>query len=111
EISRPSVPEPRVRSYFPETLFWNPAIITDEWGEAEVKLPIADSITTWRMSFMANSPNGKLGSTTAPLRTFQDFFVDIDAPLALTMNDRVEIPVSIYNYHPGPQEVQITLEP
>lgn len=103
-------PEPRVRQFFPETMYWNPALITDEQGRAEIKVPMADSITTWRMSMLANSANGQLGSATAPLRVFQDFFADIDLPVSLTQGDRVEIPVAVYNYLPGDQDVSLTLD-
>jgi hypothetical protein len=101
---------PRVRAFFPETMYWHPAILTDARGKAEVTLPVADSITTWRMSLLANSIHGQLGSTTAPLRVFQDFFVDLDLPVALTQGDRVEVPVAIYNYLPTAQRVTVTLE-
>ncbi|MHB9133311.1 MAG: alpha-2-macroglobulin family protein [Armatimonadota bacterium] len=101
----------RIREYFPETMYWNPSIITDEKGKAEIRIPMADSITTWRMSTIANTIHGQLGSTTTPLRVFQDFFVDIDLPIALTQNDRVEIPVAVYNYLPEPQQVTLTMEP
>jgi len=101
---------PRVREYFPETMYWNPSLITNEKGQAELRLPMADSITTWRLSLMANSVRGQLGSATAPVRVFQDFFVDIDLPVSLTQNDRVEIPVAVYNYLPESQEVTLTLK-
>jgi len=101
---------PRVREFFPETMYWNPSIITDEQGKAQVRVPMADSITTWRLSMMANSATGQLGSATAPLRAFQDFFVDIDLPLTLTQDDRIAIPVAVYNYLPEPQRVTVTLE-
>ncbi|MCX6380157.1 MAG: type II secretion system protein GspG [Armatimonadetes bacterium] len=101
---------PRVREYFPETLLWNPEMVTNEQGEAEIRLPIADSITTWRTSVMGNGLDGQLGSTTSSIKVFQDFFVDIDLPVALTQNDRLEIPVAIYNYMPVAQEVKLTLK-
>lgn len=100
----------RVRSYFPETMYWNPALITDDSGHAELRLPMADSITTWRLSMMANSTKGRLGSATAPIKVFQDFFVELDLPVSLTQNDRVDIPVAVYNYLPGPQEITLTLQ-
>lgn len=105
-----AAPEPRVRQYFPETMYWNPAIITDARGRADVRVPVADSITTWRMSMLANSALGQLGSATAPLKVFQDFFVDLDLPVSLTQNDRVEIPVAVYNYLAGEQDVSLALE-
>ncbi|MHB0939278.1 MAG: MG2 domain-containing protein [Armatimonadota bacterium] len=103
-------PAVRLREYFPETMYWNPALITDEHGKAELRIPMADSITTWRMSLFANSAGGQMGSATAPLRVFQDFFVDIDLPVSLTQNDSVSIPVAVYNYLPETQTVKLTLE-
>jgi hypothetical protein len=102
--------EPRVRQYFPETMYWNPELITDDRGRAELKLPLADSITTWRMSMIANSAAGQLGSATTGIKVFQDFFADIDLPVSLTQNDRIEIPVAVYNYLPHGQKVTLTLK-
>ncbi|MCW3095536.1 MAG: Large extracellular alpha-helical protein [Chthonomonadaceae bacterium] len=101
---------PRVREYFPETMYWNPMLLTDDKGQAEIRVPMADSITTWRMSAMANSLNGQLGSATSGVKVFQDFFVDIDLPLSLTKDDHVEIPVAVYNYLPTAQTVSLKLE-
>jgi uncharacterized protein YfaS (alpha-2-macroglobulin family) len=100
----------RVRSYFPETLYSNAAILTNEDGTASVTIPMADSITTWRISAMANTQSGLLGSLNAPLKVFQDFFADIDLPVALTQNDEVTIPVAVYNYLPEAQKVKLVLE-
>ena len=36
---------PRLREYFPETLLWQPEILTGRAGHATVKVPLADSIT------------------------------------------------------------------
>ncbi len=99
----------RIREYFPETLFFNPAIITDAYGNASIALKMADSITTWRMASMASSLGGALGSASTPIRVFQDFFIDIDLPVALTQNDRISIPVAVYNYLPGSQRIKLEI--
>jgi uncharacterized protein YfaS (alpha-2-macroglobulin family) len=57
-----------------------------------LKLSLADSITTWRLTVLGNSSDGALGSTTLPIRVFQDFFVDIDLPVAFTQGDEVSVP-------------------
>lgn len=103
-------PEVRVREFFPETMFVEPALITDERGRATVRMTVADSITTWRLTALGSSLDGRLGSLNTGLRCFQDFFVDIDLPVALTQGDEVSIPVAIYNYLPGSQTVTLTLE-
>ncbi len=100
---------PRVRSYFPETLYTNPALITDGEGRASVNVPLADSITTWRVTSLASTTGGALGSSTAPLRVFQDFFVDLDLPVSVTEGDEVSVPVAVYNYLPSTQRVSLEL--
>jgi hypothetical protein len=101
---------PRIREYFPETLYWNPQIVTDDRGRAVLRFPGADSITTWRMAASAVSRDGRLGSADAPIRVFQPFFVDLDLPLALTQGDEVWIPVAVYNYLEVPQSVTLAFE-
>jgi uncharacterized protein YfaS (alpha-2-macroglobulin family) len=89
---------------------WQPALITDEQGRAELPLTFADSITTWRLTASASSQGGSLGGVSAPLRVFQDFFVDIDLPVSLTQNDEVAFPVAVYNYLKSPQTVTLDLQ-
>ena len=99
-----------VRSYFPEALYINPEIITDQDGVASITIPLADSITTWRMAMLASTTHGALGSATSSLRVFQDFFVDLDLPVTLTQGDRVSIPVAVYNYSGARGDVRLQLQ-
>ncbi|HEY2856980.1 MAG TPA: MG2 domain-containing protein [Terracidiphilus sp.] len=103
-------PEAHVRSYFPEALYINPEILTDGHGDASIEIPMADSITTWRMAMLASTRNGALGTGTAAIKVFQDFFVDLDLPLTLTQGDRVSIPVAVYNYAGRRGRVQLNLQ-
>ena len=110
-VPTPGGAEPKVRKDFPETLYVNPSIITGADGKATVTVDMADSITTWRVSTLANSAGGKLGGTTAGIQVFQDFFADIDFPATLTRGDEVTFPVAVYNYLATPQTVKLTLSP
>ena len=102
---------PRVRKYFPETLVWNPELVTDSSGHAELKFQMADNITTWKMSVIASTVDGQTGIAEKELRTFQPFFVDHEPPKVLTQGDQIQLPVILRNYLPKPQEVNVTLEP
>lgn len=102
---------PRLRQWFPETLYWAPEVVTDENGRASLDVPIADSITTWRLTALASTQDGRLGFTTRGVRVFQDFFVDIDLPLALTQDDEISIPVGVFNYLPEAQQVRLEVKP
>ncbi|MEI6914608.1 MAG: alpha-2-macroglobulin family protein, partial [Armatimonadota bacterium] len=109
EEASPARPEVRIRSYFPETLYFNPAVITGDDGKAAINVDMADSITTWRLTAMGSSLNGLLGSTTSGIKVFQDFFIDIDLPIALTQNDEASIPIAVYNYLPVAQKIELVL--
>jgi uncharacterized protein YfaS (alpha-2-macroglobulin family) len=99
-----------LRQFFPETLYWAPEVVTDEGGFVSLDIPMADSITTWRLTALASSQDGRLGFTTSGLRVFQDFFVDIDLPVALTVGDEVSIPIGVFNYLPQAQQVRLVVE-
>jgi uncharacterized protein YfaS (alpha-2-macroglobulin family) len=107
-----STPEPpRLRQYFPETMLWLADAETDANGALHLEFPIADSITTWRVTALASSQDGRLGSTHGSLRVFQDFFIDLDLPQYLTVGDEVSVPVGVFNYLPEAQTVRLQLEP
>ena len=100
---------PRIRRDFPETLLWRPELITDDQGKATLEIPLADSITTWRASIDGINVAGKMGSVEMPIAVFQDFFVDLDLPVSMSLGDEVSVPVSCYNYLKEPQDVRFTV--
>ncbi len=102
--------EPRIREFFPETFIFEPALITDANGQARLSVTMPDAITTWRVTTFASSQKGDLGSTLSQIKVFQEFFVDIDLPVALTEGDEISIPVAIYNYLPRDQEIRLDLQ-
>ncbi len=102
---------PRLRQYFPETLYWMPEVETDANGHVQIDVPIADSITTWRISVLASDQDGNLGSAETGLRVFQDFFVEPDLPRFLTVGDELAVPVSVFNYLDEAQEISLAVAP
>ncbi|MGC9358097.1 MAG: alpha-2-macroglobulin family protein, partial [Anaerolineae bacterium] len=108
--STSSAEPPRLRQLFGETMAWLPELITEEDGTLHLDLPLYDNITTWRLTAMAHSQDGRLGAETFGLRVFQNFFVDFDLPYAMTQNDEVSLPVAVYNYLEEAQTVRVVLE-
>lgn len=100
----------RIREYFPETLYTNPQVITDEHGKAQIGVTMADSITSWRMSVFGNTATGEMGNVQQGITVFQDFFIDIDFPVSLTQGDEVSVPIAIYNYLKESQTVKLSVE-
>jgi hypothetical protein len=101
---------PRLRRYFPETLYWAPSLLTDANGHAQLKFKLADNITTWKMSVVASTKEGAIGATDAEIQAFQPFFVDHEPPKVLTIGDRIELPVTVRNYLPKEQQVNIEMK-
>jgi hypothetical protein len=89
---------PRLRQYFPETLFWQPELITDSAGRAHLNIPLADNITTWKLSAVASTEKGQIASAEKDIRAFQPFFVEHDPPKFLTEGDEIDLPVFLRNY-------------
>jgi uncharacterized protein YfaS (alpha-2-macroglobulin family) len=102
---------PRLRQFFPETMYWLPELLTNAEGRAQIEAPVADSITTWRASLLVSDKEGNLGSAEIPLRVFQDFFVEPDLPRFLTVGDQIDMPVAVYNYLPEAQRIELSVAP
>jgi hypothetical protein len=101
---------PRLRKYFPETLVWQPELVTDSAGRAQLKFLMADNITTWKMSVIGSTADGQFGTAETELRTFQPFFLEHDPPKVLTQGDQIELPIVLRNYLDKPQEVNVKLD-
>ncbi|HKS82801.1 MAG TPA: MG2 domain-containing protein [Candidatus Acidoferrales bacterium] len=110
-----SLPElaatPRLREYFPETLLWRPEVVTDNKGFSQVKFPLADNITTWKLSAVASTQSGEIGTADKDLRTFQPFFVEHDPPPVLTVGDEIALPVVLRNYLDRALQVNVEMKP
>ncbi len=102
---------PRLREYFPETLLWQPEIVTDASGRAQVKFRMADNITTWKMYTIASTKDGKVGFGEKEVTAFQSFFVDLDPPKFLTLGDEIFLPTQVRNYTEKKQNVKVTMAP
>jgi hypothetical protein len=101
------VATPRLREYFPETLLWQPEILTGRAGHATVKVPLADSITTWKVSVIASTLDGHVTTASADLRAFLPFFVELEPPKILTVGDELQLPITVRNYLDKPQDVSL----
>jgi CRISPR/Cas system CMR-associated protein Cmr5 small subunit len=100
---------PRVREYFPETLFWNPELVTDKNGRAELKFKLGDNLTTWKLYAVGSTESGEIGLVEKEFQTFQPFFAELEPPKILTVGDRVSLPVPIRNYTDKKQKVNVSM--
>lgn len=102
---------PRLRDYFPETLFWSPSVITDSNGRARVKFKLADNITTRKMTVLASNKSGEVGVGESEFNAFQPFFVEHDPPKVLTVGDVIDLPVVLRSYLTSTQQLSVEMKP
>ncbi len=102
---------PRLREYFPETLFWQPELVTGKNGRAQIRVPLADNITTWKLSIIASSEDGEIGTADKEIRAFQPFFAEHDPPRFLTVGDEINLPVVLRNYLDRSLSISTVMKP
>jgi hypothetical protein len=101
---------PRVRQYFPETLYWNPEVATDAQGRGTFKFKLADNITTWRLSLAASTLDGRTAVAEKEFFAFLPFSVEPQLPRVLTKGDSISLPVVLRNYLEEPRTVSVEVE-
>jgi hypothetical protein len=99
-----------VRTYFPETWYWNPALITDENGYAFVTLTTPDSITSWGIDAIASTTDAQIGTGNAEVTVFQEFFVEPDIPVSVIRGDEFPLRVLVYNYENVTSNITVELQ-
>lgn len=102
---------PRLREYFPETLVWQPSVETDKQGHAKINFKLADNITTWKMSVVSSTEDGKIGVEEKEFLSFLPFFAEHDPPKILTEGDEISLPVVLRNYTEQTQSVDVEMKP
>jgi len=98
-VSEPTM-TPRLRHVFDETAYWAPSLETDKGGRANFNFKLPDSLTTWKLHAVGSTLDGRLTEIDRTFKTFQSFFVDLDAPQVLTVGDEISLPVNLRNYTP-----------
>ncbi len=91
--------------------FWAPAVITDADGKATVEFVMPPRSTEWRMTARGTTKETLVGQAEASLIARDDFFVQIQTPLALTEGDSPEFRVRVQNFteKSGPVSLQLRL--
>jgi hypothetical protein len=111
DLAQQATVTPRLREYFPETLLWQPAIETDAHGRARINWKFADNLTTWKLSVIASTLDGRLATAEKEVKSFQPFFVEHDPPKTLTLGDRIALPVVVRNYTDKTEKVKVEMPP
>lgn len=85
------------RAWFPETFLFEPLIVTDAQGRANVPVKVPDRLTTWRVLALAHARQGsQAGAVTSFLGTLPAYVEPVTPPY-LYAGDSVRLPVQVVN--------------
>ncbi|MDV6029297.1 MAG: tetratricopeptide repeat protein [Phycisphaera sp. RhM] len=93
-----------------ETGFWDPVIVTDQDGKAEIEITMPAVSTAWKLSASAISKDTLAGSESVELTTRKTLFGQLRVPQAFTVGDKADIQVEVHNSLEGPRTLQVALK-
>lgn len=99
-----------VRTDFRSTVIWQPAIVTDEAGRAQVVVKFPDSLTTWTTTARSITQDTRVGTVTHEVKTKKEIIVRLQAPRFFTERDRVTISANVHNYTEAEQKIKVSIE-
>lgn len=98
------------REYFPDTAYFNPGIITDQNGVAEINIEMPDSLTTWRATARAVSKDTKVGENTEKIIVTKDLLARLITTRFYTERDEAVITGIVHNYLNSEKTVYASLD-
>jgi hypothetical protein len=98
------------RRDFTETLYWNPLVVTDAQGHAEIVFDLCDSVTTFLVRADGHSDSGRLGLGSGKVLSRVPFYLEPKLPVELTFGDRLDLPLAVVNATKEALGVQVGLK-
>ncbi len=103
----------RTRELFDTLLFWDGRVRLDSQGRARVRIPLNDSLTTFRIAAVANDDVQRFGTGSTAIRTTQDLMVLSGVAPVVREGDRFQAEFTVRNASEGRMRIEIeaTIEP
>ncbi len=99
-----------IREFFPDTILWQPAVVTGADGTATVTVEFPDSLTTWRATARAITKDTQVGQQVERVISTKDLIVRLQAPRFFTQLDRSTISVVVTNKTSKQLEAAVALQ-
>lgn len=98
------------RSVFKDVAYWNPNIITDKNGEAEISFKLSDDLTTWAFSAVGVTQDTKVGNANHEIKVSQPVILRPHLPNILYAEDEVSVSVEAQNFSGKKRNFQAMIE-
>ncbi|MDR0843123.1 MAG: alpha-2-macroglobulin, partial [Acidobacteriota bacterium] len=98
------------RELFDTLLLWKGTLKLNEKGEADVEIPLNDSLTSFRIVAVATGGAGRFGSGSTSIRTSQDLILFSGVPPLAREGDRFTAAFTARNATENPMRVSLSLK-
>jgi len=99
-----------LRSEFKDVAYWNPSVITDSNGNANINFKVPDNLTTWSILAVAASKDTAVGQNVTDITVSKDLVVRPILPNILRVGDSIILSSLIQNFSENTLEIEAKLE-
>ena len=98
-----------LRQEFADTAYWNPVVLTDAQGQAQVRVKLPDNLTTWVVRGMAVNASTQLGEGTSEVVATKPLLIRPVTPRFLVVEDSVRLAAAVSNNAGRALDVAVSL--
>ncbi|MBM3293086.1 MAG: hypothetical protein FJY82_01030, partial [Candidatus Aminicenantes bacterium] len=99
-----------LRGDFKSTAYWNPSVLTDASGEADVRFVLPDNLTTFRIMVVAQTKDSLFGRGEASLKVAKPVLLLPALPRFARVGDAFQGGVLVTNHTDKPGKVSLSLQ-
>ncbi len=96
------------RELFDTLLLWNPKVMLDAQGKATLKVPLNDSLTTFKIVAIADAGTGLFGSGQTSIQATQDLQIISGLPPLVREDDQFRAQITLRNTTQAAMKVIVT---
>jgi alpha-2-macroglobulin len=85
------------RQFFPDTAYWDAAVVTGADGRAQVRVSLPDTLTTWQADLRGITKDNRVGEALAEIVTTKELLVRPAAPRFLVAGDHALLGAIVQN--------------
>ena len=102
--------EVELRGDFRSTAYWNPSLITDVNGEAQVTFRLPDNLTTFRVMAVAQTKDSRFGRNESTFRVSKKLLLQAALPRFARIGDAFEGGVLVHNFSSAQGNVALSIQ-
>ena len=106
----PGMSEIELRGNFKFTAYWNPSVVTDENGDAQVDFTLPDNLTTFRIMAVAQTKDSRFGRGETTFRVSKPLLLQAALPRFARVGDHFQGGIVIQNHSDKKYDVSVTCE-